>query len=80
MKRIKQINESKNLILEAMYKLLLTFDLDAVTMTQIAREADVVRMTLYRHFKTKEDILLYGFELSMKKLASAMDKLKILPN
>lgn len=33
-----------------------------ITLTEIAETAGVGRMTLYRHFKEKEDILLYKLE------------------
>jgi AcrR family transcriptional regulator len=62
MKRKNQINESKTLIKNALYRLLENNKFDEISLTEIANEAGVVRMTLYRHFKAKEDILLYGFE------------------
>ena len=58
MTRRNQIQESKNLIAEAMLTLLKQKSLNDINMSEIAKKADVVRMTLYRHFKTKEDIIL----------------------
>lgn len=62
MKRLKQVNESKKMIYEAFKKLLETNDYVDVTLSEIAEVAGVGRTTLYRHFKEKEDILLYRIE------------------
>jgi AcrR family transcriptional regulator len=59
MKRMKQINESKELIFEAFMQLLNEKKEEDITLTEIAETAGVGRMTIYRHFKEKEDILLY---------------------
>ena len=56
--REKQMNLSKKLIEDALIRILKKKPLDSISMTEIAKEADVVRMTLYRHFKTKEEIIL----------------------
>lgn len=67
MKREKQINETKELITEAYMALLEIKEEKEITLTEIAHKAGVGRMTLYRHFKEKEDILLFKIELSYKK-------------
>ena len=72
MKRIKQINESKKMIRNALFRLLETRELNDITMSQIAAEAQVVRMTLYRHFKDKEQILLYSFEIYLEQAIKEM--------
>lgn len=59
MKRMKQIYESKELICEAFMQLLKEKEEETITLTEIAETAGVGRMTIYRHFKEKEDILLY---------------------
>ena len=59
MKRQKQIDESKEMIACAFVRLLQENDYDDVTLREIADHAGVTRMTLYRHFKTKERIILY---------------------
>lgn len=58
MRRIKQINESKELIFEAFIQLLNEKNEADITLTEIADTAGVGRMTIYRHYKNKEDILL----------------------
>lgn len=74
MKRIKQVNESKEIIYKALMDLLLEKNLEDITMTEIAKKAQVVRMTLYRHFKEKEDIILFGFDRNLSKVLDAMKK------
>ncbi len=73
MKRIRQINESKQLILEGFMKLLSKKPLDEIAISEIAREAGVTRMTVYRHFAEKEDIIIFSFEQSVRL---ALDTLK----
>ncbi|GMQ55919.1 TetR/AcrR family transcriptional regulator [Vallitalea sediminicola] len=68
MKREKQIKESKDLIKNALFRLLEVKDLTEITMSEIAKEAGLVRMTLYRHFKEKEQILLYCFETYLQQV------------
>jgi AcrR family transcriptional regulator len=67
MKRQKQIDESKEMIADAFVRLLQDYDYDDLTLSQIADEAKVNRMTLYRHFKTKEKIILYQAEKTFKE-------------
>ncbi len=62
MKRVKQVNESKQFIYNAFRTLLNSSDFDDITLSEIADAAGVGRTTLYRHFKEKEDILLYKIE------------------
>ncbi len=58
----KQVDESCELITNAFLMLLAKKTFDEITLTEIANTAGVARMTLYRHFKTKEDILKYRGE------------------
>ncbi len=71
MKRIKQIEESKNLIAGAFLKLLQRESMDIITISQIATEATVGRNTFYSHFQNKEDILLYLFDKLFNKAQNA---------
>ncbi|ONI43723.1 hypothetical protein AN640_06130 [Candidatus Epulonipiscium fishelsonii] len=59
MRRENQINHSKKLILQGLIELMKIMEYDEITLTQIAQQAGVSRMTLYRHFNQKEDILLF---------------------
>lgn len=49
-------------------------EFDEITITEIAKEAGVVRMTLYRHFAEKEDILLYVFEENLDIALSIIEE------
>ena len=65
MKRQTQIDESKLMIATAFSDLLREHDFDKLTLTEIADHAGVTRMTLYRHFKSKEKIILYMAQKSL---------------
>ncbi len=65
MRRKNQVKESKEMILNSFNKLLTEFDFNDITLTEIADHAGLTRMTLHRHFKSKESILLYGLQNSM---------------
>ncbi len=67
MTRQKQIDESKEMIAEAFVELLHDNDYDDLTLSQIADRAKVNRMTLYRHFKNKERIILYCAQKSLEE-------------
>lgn len=72
MTRKNQISESKELITDALIRLLKQKTLPSISMTEIAKEADVVRMTLYRHFKSKEEIILHIVEAKIDDLMKQM--------
>lgn len=74
MKREKQVNESKQMILDGFIRLLDKQAYDEITISDIANEAGVVRMTLYRHFKEKEDILLFLFEQNLTRAIRMMEE------
>ena len=59
MKRQKQIDESKQMIADAFVSLVQERGYEDVTLSQIAERAGVNRMTIYRHFRTKERIVLH---------------------
>ena len=72
MARKKQMNESKELITDALMRLLKLKPLTSISMAEIAKEADVVRMTLYIHFNKKEYIILLIIE---KKIDQFMEQM-----
>jgi AcrR family transcriptional regulator len=45
---------------------------DAVTVDEVAREADVSRMTVFNYFPTKEDLFYSGLELFEQRLLDAI--------
>lgn len=70
MKRQKQIDESMDMISDAFARLMQEHDYDDLTLSQIAEEAGVNRMTLYRHFRTKERIILYRAQKTLEEQAA----------
>lgn len=70
MKRQKQIDESKDMISDALVRLLKDHDFDELTLSHIADEASVNRMTLYRHFRTKERIVLHCAHRALEEQAA----------
>ena len=75
MKRTRQIIESKQRIYEALINLMNTRPFDEITLTELADEAQVTRMTLYRHFKDKNQILLFGFSQYVALTTQEMAKI-----
>lgn len=73
MARKKQMTESKELITQALIRLLNEKPLTSISMTEIANEAGVARMTLYRHFKIKEEIILHIVVTKIDDLIKQMD-------
>ena len=55
----EQKQERQQQILEAAAALLVTLDYTQISMALVAKEAGIVKGTLYLYFKTKEDILKY---------------------
>ena len=66
--RIKQINESRKLIVDGFYSLLRKKNYTEISMSEIANEAMVSRMTLYRHFDSKEEIFKYDISKSFESI------------
>ena len=55
--RARQKEQTSVLILEAVTSILRRADLAAVTIAEVARVAEVTERTVYRHFKTRDDLL-----------------------
>lgn len=73
MKRTSQIEDSKQRITKSLLELLRQYDFKVITLNEIAAHAGVTRMTLHRHFKTKENIILY---MAQKSLVKQMEGIK----
>lgn len=65
--RHKQIDESIHMILDGFFNLLSKSDYNSINMSSIALEAQVSRMTLYRYFKNKDDIIIYYIQETMNR-------------
>ena len=58
----KRIQKTKDEIADALCSLLRTEQYDVITIQEVADRCSVTRRTLYRHFKTKDDILHHCFK------------------
>lgn len=75
MKREKQIQESKNMIKDALFTLLLEKNFRDITISEITDKAGVARMTFYRNFASKEEIILYLFQSILKEIKDEVMKI-----
>ncbi|QUD89826.1 TetR/AcrR family transcriptional regulator [Phenylobacterium montanum] len=55
--RTRQKGQTTVLILEAVASILRRADVSAVTISEVARVAEVTERTVYRHFKTRDELL-----------------------
>lgn len=65
--RQKQIEESLTMITDGFFDLLTIHNYDDITMSNIAIAAKLSRMTLYRYFKNKEEIITYYIQDAMNR-------------
>ena len=49
-------------IVQALFKLMSSYEYNKISVTEIAEKAGVGRATFYRYFKRKEDIIVYYFD------------------
>lgn len=57
---------SKYYITQALFKLMQEYEYEKISVTDIVKKAGVGRVTFYRHFKNKEDVILFYFEHNRK--------------
>jgi len=74
----RQIYKTKNVIFEALLRKMQVKNYHEITIIEITEDADVARLSFYRHFKTKEDIILFKFKDIIDKIvrkifATSMD-------
>jgi AcrR family transcriptional regulator len=74
MKRLKQIEEYKKMIGDALIVLLQSYTMDQITVTQIANKAGIGRNTFYNHFEKKEDVLDFLLEKYFNELQNDLLK------
>jgi AcrR family transcriptional regulator len=67
-----QVDEQKNSILDAAEKLFLRNGIEQTLMIDIAKEAGITKITLYRYFPNRDEIALQIHAHTMNKLAKAM--------
>ncbi len=66
--RERKKQHTRDLIAQAARRLFSTHGFDAVTVADVAREADVSRKTVFNYFPTKEDLFYSGLELFEERL------------
>ena len=64
-----RIKKTKDSIAEALVSLIENNNYNEITIQEIASECNISRRTIYRHFKTKNEILSYSFRSCVLKLA-----------
>lgn len=69
--------QSKKWIANAFFALLKKKNYDAITISEIAKKADLSRRTFYRAFNCKQDIITYIFEKIFPDYISAVKQLPI---
>jgi AcrR family transcriptional regulator len=70
--RPKSDEEAKNRLCEAALECLMRHGFEKTTMSDIAKEAGIARPTLYKHFKTKTEILFTAIDLQAYSFAHAV--------
>ena len=65
----KRLQKTKDKIADALISLLDNDRYEDITIQEIAAACDITRRTVYRHFKTKDEILIYSFRSCVVKLA-----------
>ena len=64
-----RIKKTKDSIAEALVSLIENNIYTEITIQEIASECNISRRTIYRHFKTKDEILSYSFRSCVLKLS-----------
>jgi AcrR family transcriptional regulator len=64
----RQVPKTKNVIFDALLKKMNEKPYHEITIVEITEEADVARLSFYRHFNSKEDIILYKFKDIISKM------------
>jgi AcrR family transcriptional regulator len=70
--RERKKQRARELIAETAQRLFREHGFDAVTVDEVAREAEVSRMTVFNYFPTKEDLFYVGLELYEERLLEAI--------
>lgn len=72
--RKKQIEESIQMIIHGFFHILTHMNFHDITMSDIAEASKVSRMTLYRYFKNKDEIVTYYFKSVVETFKSSILK------
>lgn len=72
--RKKQIDESIQMIIDGFFNLLKEREYHDVSMSEIADKSKVSRMTLYRYFKNKDEIVTHYFKSVVERFETSILK------
>lgn len=68
-----RLKKTKEAIVEALFSLLENSRYEEITIQEIAGECNVTRRTIYRHFRTKDEMLQYSFREYTKRLSEYIE-------
>lgn len=77
MQESKQTQQSKEWITQALFELMKVKPYAKITVKDIAEKAGVSRITFYRHFEVKEDILNYRFSMLFEQYQADLENEEI---
>jgi AcrR family transcriptional regulator len=72
--RARKKRQTRQLILETAARLFVERGFDGVTVTEIARAAELSEMTVYNYFPTKEDLVFGRMEFFEEQLVAAVEQ------
>lgn len=70
----RRVERTKKALTEALFELLGEKDFSKITITELARRADVDRKTFYLHYQTVDEILEEFYDRSIRHLRSELEK------
>ncbi|WP_282800648.1 TetR/AcrR family transcriptional regulator [Lactococcus lactis] len=76
MKRKEQYQDFHDFIIEGTMLCLEKYTINELPLTEVCKKAGVSRMTVYRHFKNKEEVVLEYFELIYDKFLKELLELE----
>lgn len=76
MKRKEQYQDFHDFIIEGTMLCLEKYTINELPLTEVCKKAGVSRMTFYRHFKNKEEVVLEYFELIYDKFLKELLELE----
>jgi AcrR family transcriptional regulator len=73
----RRTRKTQSAIYSAFVSLIVERGYDAISVQQIIDEADVGRTTFYSHFRSKDDLLMFGFQRLRDDLQRQLDDVRL---
>lgn len=70
-------NKSRESIVNALFSLMEKKEFESISVQEITKEAKVARLTFYRHFQSKEDVLRYHLLLRFERFELDISSQKV---